>query len=78
MSVFIVNLFVQMLTDKATCGTFTEKGRNNEKTTFLSNNWFNEEYKNAKIQVNRYAKNHDISIPPFNGLYHQLESDYKN
>ena len=50
---------------------------NNNKSHFPRNNWFNEECKWLKKQVNEYAKNNDISKCPFAETYRNLENEYR-
>ena len=51
--------------------------KNNCKSHFPKNNWFNDECKWLKKQANEYAKAHDISQSPYSEIYHELENEYR-
>ena len=47
------------------------------KSKYPRNNWFNDDCKRLKRQVNDYANHHDISKSPFSENYRSLELEYK-
>ncbi len=50
--------------------------KSNCNSKFPVNNWFNYNCKIAKIKVNNYIKNHDISQQPHSKMYRSLEQEY--
>ncbi len=70
------NCFYKII-NAAVSSSFSKRGNVKGKSKFPINKWFNEECKNIKTQVSKYAKHYDISKPSFSEIYHRLECEYK-
>ncbi len=75
----ISDCFYKLL-DTAIKGSFSSNGKSHIsgdiKSKFPNNKWFNQECKNMKNLINKYARNYDISRHPFSEVYHRMMMEY--